>query len=118
MGTILNHLQKQGKEKRGLLQKYKKTIKLNEELQASVQELAGAKKNKTKKATSGATTATRSHSVKTSDNNLTITTTMQNKTTQASRRTKKRTTAPNKIKAHSDTMRNQGGEYKPMKLMQ
>ena len=45
MGTVLNHLQKQEKEKRGLLRKYKKTVKLNEELQASAQESAGAKRN-------------------------------------------------------------------------
>ena len=84
MGTILNHLQKQEKEKRGLLQKYKKTVKLNEELQKSVQELAGAKKNRTRKTPSGATTAIRSCHVKTSDDNLTITTTSQNKTTRVS----------------------------------
>ena len=64
METILNHIQKQEKEKRGLLQKYKKTVKLNKELQASMQESAGAKKNRTKETTSGTTTATRSHHVK------------------------------------------------------
>ena len=106
MGTILNNLQKQEKEKRGLLKKYKKTVKLNKELQASVQESAGAKRNRTKKTTSGATTATRSCHVKTSDDNPTITTTLQNKPTQTSQRTKMRTTAPNKTKADSDTMRN------------
>ena len=48
MGTILNHLQKQEKEKRGLMRKYKKMVKLNEELQASAQESKEAK-TKTRK---------------------------------------------------------------------
>ena len=66
-------------------------------------------KKKTKKTTSGATTTTRSHCVKTSDDNPTITTTSQNKTSQASQRTKKGTTTPNKTKADSNAMRNWGG---------
>ena len=74
-----------------------------------MQESAGAKRNRTKKTTSEATTATKSHHVKTSDDNLTITTTSQNKTTQASQKTKKGTTAPNKTKANSNTTKNQGG---------
>ena len=81
MGTILNHLQKQEKEKRGLLRKYKKTVKLKEELQASAQESAGAKKDKTKKTSSEAATTTRGCHVKTSDDNLTIVTTSQMKMT-------------------------------------
>ena len=59
MGTILNHLQKTLKEKRGLMRKYKKTVKHNKELQASAQESKEAKtKTRTKKATSGTGTTT------------------------------------------------------------
>ena len=47
--------------------------------------------------------------MKTLDDNPTVTTTTQNKTTQASQRTKKGTTAPNKTKTDLDTMKNQGG---------
>ena len=83
MGTILNHLQKQEKEKRGLLWKYKKTVKLNEELQASAQE-SSRPKNRAKKTSGGTATTMRSRCVKSSDDNPTTMTTSQVKATQAS----------------------------------
>ena len=49
MGTILNHLQKQEQEKWGLLRKYKKAVKPNEELQASAQESSGPNKGEVRK---------------------------------------------------------------------
>ena len=82
MRTILNSLQKQEKEKKGLMRKYKKMVKLNEELQASAQESKEAKtKTRTKKTTSGTGTTTQSRCAKTSDDTSTTAVNSQTKTT-------------------------------------
>ena len=70
-GTILNHLQKQEKEKRGWQQKYKKAVQQNEELQATVSKTMTTTKHvKTKTPTTNKAANPRPRHTKMSDANM------------------------------------------------